>query len=632
MFENPDSMQSFTSQITRSLSFKSQFILYGNINDLFINSLSKEIDSDFINLKTFITYILKKNAYKCICYYDVYKGFSFSDQESQNYFFEIIDNKFKQFIDNISNNNALDIIRQISSNKKILSAIFLDLDLSLDIKLKSNLIIKHIKNIKKIGFDQVLLNNFYNAHFFLCEDLFDILKYLYLNNPFTYIKNINLPDVPEKIKVLQKSINNFYINNQISKENSDFFINQTASNTKGFMITDLLALQKISQTEQIPISDWKLLLNFYKFGDIKNKWDNITPKYLDTAYKNLCEEIIGQNEVIFSILDILKRAKLNMTGIQNSECYGKPRAILFFAGPTGVGKTKISTALAKILFGSEKYCLKYNMGDYSNEYSIDNLFYSKESILKALFDNPFCVILFEEIERAHPKIIDKLMFIMENGYIKDSFNNNVYFSESIIIYTSNIRSAQGVIGDKKYDFSESGFTPKYEIIKQLIRLSLENQYRQKIGRPEFFNYLGDNIIIFDFIRNDAIWKIIQSILANVCIELEKQKNIKIQIEMTVIKFIHDLAFQNIENGARGIGNIIERVFVNPLARYIFDKSISNNRLLVISNISMTNKNGTNVYELEIVNDSIIDLNNNSSLKNKNDIDIDDEDEDFELDI
>ena len=271
---------------------------------------------------------------------------------------------------------------------------------------------------------------------------------------------------------------------------------------------------------------------------------------------------------------VITRAVKGLSGLQHSGASHKPKGILFFAGPTGVGKTETAKALAESLFGDENACIRFDMSEYRLEHSDQKLFGAPPGyvgyegggqLTNAIKNRPFSVILFDEIEKASPTILDKFLQILEDGRMTDNQGNTVYFGESVIIFTSNI-------GLTKEDDS-----PQYALRRiphRVPTIEIENpeiedsqEFRNKVttmltegvksyfidnGRPELLNRLGeDNIVVFQFINKHDAEKICDSKLKKICKSIKEEKNINI-IYDDVVSLLHKKAVLERKNGGRGV--------------------------------------------------------------------------------
>ncbi len=204
-------------------------------------------------------------------------------------------------------------------------------------------------------------------------------------------------------------------------------------------------------------------------------------------------------------------------------------------------------------------------------------------LTNAIKHNPFSILLFDEIEKAHPSILDKFLQILEDGRMTDGQGNTVYFSETIIIFTSNL----GIYETNRMGERVQKVSPdmSYEEVQANVRKGIENYFKLQLGRPEILNRIGENIVVFDFIRPEVATRILRAQLDKIIWNLTVDKNIKIAILDEALKTLEQKALGNLENGGRGIGNIVESLFINPLSRYMFDNEIFGNREMKIEQIN-----------------------------------------------
>jgi ATP-dependent Clp protease ATP-binding subunit ClpA len=270
--------------------------------------------------------------------------------------------------------------------------------------------------------------------------------------------------------------------------------------------------------------------------------------------------------------------------------------VLFFAGPTGTGKTETAKTLAEKLFGDEKCCIRFDMSEYGQAHSDQKLlgappgyvgYEAGGQLTNAVKNNPFSILLFDEIEKAHPSILDKFLQILEDGRMTDGQGNTVYFSETIIIFTSNLGIYQNTItGERK-----QVVTPDlaYEEVQTKVREGIEHYFKLELGRPEILNRIGENIVVFDFIREDVADEILTSQINRICINLRTDKNIYLEISDQAHQTLLSKAIDNLDNGGRGIGNIVESLLVNPLSRHMFDNEIFSDKHILISGIDTSER-------------------------------------------
>jgi ATP-dependent Clp protease ATP-binding subunit ClpA len=300
-----------------------------------------------------------------------------------------------------------------------------------------------------------------------------------------------------------------------------------------------------------------------------------------------CEEgVKGQDEAIEVLRDELYMARARLSSAASGGT-SRPKIVLFFAGPTGVGKTITAQKLAKFLFGTENRFLRLDMTEFKEEHTFHKLVgappsyvgYNQGGLLtNAVKDSPFLVILVDEVEKAHPKVLDLFLQILDHGHLTDGRGNTVSFSETAIIFTSNLgtRTEDGRGKDiserSKLDAVMRIADPslrKMAIREHFIRC-VERFFTHEISRPELLNRIGDNIIPFNFVDNAEVQKeVVRSILQRLKEHIEEtysKASQAIEFSDRIPAYIVDKESEAInEFGARRITHAVRQEVLRPLA-------------------------------------------------------------------
>ena len=305
--------------------------------------------------------------------------------------------------------------------------------------------------------------------------------------------------------------------------------------------------------------------------------ENIRLKNLE---KSLHQRVIGQNEAVQAVAKAIRRGRV---GLKDPK---RPIGSFLFLGPTGVGKTELSKALAEVLFGDEKTMIRIDMSELMEPHSVSKLigsppgyvgFEEGGQLTEKIRRKPYCVILFDEIEKAHPDVMNMLLQILEDGRLTDSQGRTVNFKDTVIIMTSNIGARfitdKKTLGFSKQTNSQEDVQKEYEETKKEVMETLKRELR-----PEFINRI-DEIIVFHKLTDDEIKQIIDMMLQEVTNRLKVQK-IKIELEPEVKELI---ASKGIDKnfGARPLRRTIQNVLEDKLAEEILEGNLKKNKLAKI---------------------------------------------------
>jgi ATP-dependent Clp protease ATP-binding subunit ClpB len=287
---------------------------------------------------------------------------------------------------------------------------------------------------------------------------------------------------------------------------------------------------------------------------------------------------------------------MGLTGAQARSVGNRPRGVLFFAGPTGVGKTELAKTLTQLIFGDERAYIRFDMSEFAEEHTGARLlgappgyigYDAGGELTNAMRDKPFSVVLFDEIEKAHPRILDKFLQILEDGRLTDGRGETAYFSEAILVFTSNlgiyVEDAQG----QRVQSVKPG--DAQEVVESRVRGAIEDYFKFRLSRPEILNRIGDNIVVFGFITPEIGAQIFDGMLRNVLARVRDEHKIELTVAQPVLDRLRELCIHDLSNGGRGIGNHLESLFVNPLSRALFLAPLEGRNAIEVADLTQDDK-------------------------------------------
>ena len=288
-------------------------------------------------------------------------------------------------------------------------------------------------------------------------------------------------------------------------------------------------------------------------------------KNLDAELK---KRVIGQDEAIDVLAKAIKRARV---GLKDEN---RPIGSFMFLGPTGVGKTELTKALAANMFGSESAMIRLDMSEYMEPHSVSKLIGSPPGyvgydeggqLTEQVRRKPYSIILFDEIEKAHPDVFNMLLQILDDGRLTDSNGRTVNFKNTVIIMTSNT-GARNILENKTIGFaSKDDSKNTYERNKEEVMAELKRTFR-----PEFLNRL-DEIIVFRKLDKESVKKIAKIMIDNSVSKL-KERNIKIDIDDSVVEYISNVGFDD-SYGARPLRRAVQSKIEDKFAEELLDGNI-----------------------------------------------------------
>lgn len=328
------------------------------------------------------------------------------------------------------------------------------------------------------------------------------------------------------------------------------------------------AVQKMEKAER----EKKLIVGENEIAEVVSNWTKIPVQKLAQKESErllklesiLHKRVIGQEEAVSAVARAMKRGRV---GLQDPN---RPIGSFLFLGPTGVGKTELSKALAEAMFGSENALIRVDMSEYMESHSVSKMIGSPPGYVgfdeggqlsEKVRRNPYSVVLFDEIEKAHPDVFNILLQVLDDGHITDSKGRKVSFKNTVLIMTSNA-GAQRIIEPKNLGFmAEKDEKKDYEKMKSGVMEEVK-----KLFKPEFINRI-DEIMVFHPLNDDNMKQIITLLSKNLCDRCKRQMDIELTFTATLKEHLVK-KYADHKMGARPLKRAIQNVVEDKLATEI----------------------------------------------------------------
>ena len=342
--------------------------------------------------------------------------------------------------------------------------------------------------------------------------------------------------------------------------------------------------EKLKEKIRLTLEKWekeketrKLVVGENEVADVVAGWTKIPVKKLaqeeSERLKNLegilHERVVGQEEAVTAVSKAIRRGRI---GLKDPK---RPIGSFLFLGPTGVGKTELSKALAEAMFGTESSLIRVDMSEYMEKHSVSKMIGSPPGYVgyeeggqlsEKVRRNPYSVILFDEIEKAHPDVFNILLQILDDGHITDAQGRKVDFKNTILIMTSNA-GAENIISPKRLGFSsESGEKADYAFMKERVMEEVRRMFK-----PEFLNRI-DEILVFHPLTKENIKTIAGILLRGIKKRTEDQLGMTLTITDDAIDFLADKGYDS-KYGARPLRRTIQTQIEDQLSEKILEGTI-----------------------------------------------------------
>ena len=405
----------------------------------------------------------------------------------------------------------------------------------------------------------------------------------YINDRFLPDKAIDLIDEaasktrlgvylkPDAIKNLEDEISAMDAQKEAAIKEEAY---EKAGEIKKKQLKKLEKLEKLKEKWENDKHNKRMVVGENEIADVVSDWTKIPVKKLAmeeserlmNLEKILHERVVGQDEAVTAVAKAIRRGRV---GLKDPK---RPIGSFLFLGPTGVGKTELSKALADAMFGSENALIRVDMSEYMEKHSVSKMIGSPPGYVgyeeggqlsEKVRRNPYSVILFDEIEKAHPDVFNILLQVLDDGHITDSTGRKVDFKNTVIIMTSNA-GAQSIISPKNLGFaSDNSKEHNHAVMKERVMEEVKS-----IFKPEFLNRI-DETIVFHTLTKENIGSIVDILLASINKRIKEQMNMTIKLDEAARNYIIDNGYDE-KYGARPLKRALQSKVEDELAEKILE--------------------------------------------------------------
>jgi hypothetical protein len=422
---------------------------------------------------------------------------------------------------------------------------------------------------KKAMLEASQVGALHNALILIASDLAAVPDWLYRGDPRIQTLEVPQPTQQERADYLARVADRFHDSTAIDPPTAAAGIRVLANVTDGMTLSELDGLYRTSRFERLSLTEPRELLSRTVFGRRASPWTALRDR-VPGARQALGARVLGQPAAVERVRRTLAAATFGIDFIADPYSQeARPKGVFFFVGPTGVGKTEMARALSEFIFDDESALLRFDMSSFSEPHNAERFYgappgyvgYERGGELtNRMHERPFSVLLFDEIEKAHELVFDKFLQILEDGRLTDGLGRTAYFSQSLIIFTSNIGA------DAIYEQTVGDADLSYEQVAQHFEQAVRTYFTSKLRRPELLGRIGNGIVAFDTLRPEHVSGITQKLLGQL-VGTARRSGVELVIDDDAVLRLAQRAMTQPASralGGRMVKNVLDHAVREPL--------------------------------------------------------------------
>ncbi|NNJ76535.1 MAG: ATP-dependent Clp protease ATP-binding subunit, partial [Anderseniella sp.] len=527
-------------EIASSLAVHSQIVISGNTRDLYVSPGGPQ--EGFLTLEQTLWRILNRKRIVALLIHDPVDGLRLSTECDSRLKKLLAANKIELGKVARTPDDLANLHKRITELRTVAVALVLDYSSHLG-REKAPGLNEFFLRVHKSAYEQLPPRPQLAAHapyrnptIWITDQPADLPDWFTTRNDMLREIHADVPDLEDRFVFAQTLLPKFRPVAGLDAKDTERLLEQFALQCDGETLVAMESIAQMACSEGMNLAQIGDAIAMYRTGIKRNPWKSpVLRSRMQKAHEILTERVLGQEYAVDKTLDILMRSVAGLSGAQTGGRHTRPRGVLLFAGPTGVGKTELAKSVTELLFGDEKACHRFDMSEFIEQDSVSRLIGAPPGqpgherggeLINALHKRPFSVFLFDEIEKAHPRILDMFLQILDEGRLTDARGATAFFSEALIIFTSNI----GMFGTNRADNMGMNVMPSdpHDVLVRKITKSVQDYFRFELKRPELMNRIGQNVVVFDFIGPTSQKLIFRSLMQRVLRVVSHEQDIDVR--------------------------------------------------------------------------------------------------------